>query len=150
MTTAHPAGRGRAVAPHGDPALWLLHAAGLTSIGVAAWECSGTPDVERQVDWLALAVAGALLAVVGGLAQVLRGRRRIVVRRTDLARRIGSHVAEVAADPGSTAPGQFLATAGMRHYHHPDCLLVRGKDAPAAPIAQHLDATRTACAVCRP
>jgi hypothetical protein len=126
--------------------------AGLT-IGWAG--AGGEATLDDQRGWLALAIGSLIL---GGLAMVgwlLVGLQRIAALRApvveEIRRRKASTVtAPAAVEVACDLPAGFGVAIGMRHYHRADCILLAGKSATFAAVAEHTAAGRLPCGVCGP
>jgi hypothetical protein len=135
---------------------------------VVAWYiCSGDASFNRQIGPLDAAVGGAVLAGLGNVMWLMRGRRAIGERRRALLPdpveaaiapvRVGPSAGEVAtgawADDGGPAardPELFVAGQGLVRFHRAECALAVGRSWEPASRQQHEDVGRLPCGVCRP
>ena len=121
----------------------LLVAAAIT-IGLSWFFAAGRSDAGDQLVFVSLALAGALLGISATAGLVLRGRRRVGVRRRLL-------LGTAPAAPADTPRSEDLVAGPDAHwFHRADCLLVEGRRWPAAPLSSHLGVGREACRACRP
>jgi hypothetical protein len=148
----------------------LAQAAGGIAIVVAWYIGSGDVSFNHQIGPLDVAVAGAVVAGLGNVMWLLRGRRAVGARRRALLpdpvvaaiatgtgtgsvgdRRLVSSSAG-AADAGTAAPGPdlFVAGEGLVRFHRPECALAVGRSWELASRQQHEDVGRLPCGVCRP
>jgi hypothetical protein len=147
-------------------------AVGLGSIVVAvAWYiCAGEVSFSSQVGPTDAAVAGLLVAGIGNVGWLLKGRRALGERRSALLPDVrvldtvdqgarGSHrpSEEVAqTDPRGLdlALGDMelcVGGEGMERFHRPECALTTGRhDWKAMSRGEHEAAGRSPCGVCRP
>lgn len=146
----------------GAVALWhsttLWTAGGLVTIGAAATivafaEASATIRVDRQVDWVALGVAGASTVCLAMVLWVLAGRRAIAARVEALASIQPPErgpVERTVVETQTRGVDGLVATDNMIRYHRPFCPLVAGKTARPATRAAHEAAGRRPCGMCEP
>jgi hypothetical protein len=148
------------------PALWrsqdLLRwgvTVGLGGIVVAvAWYlCAGDVSFSRQIGPTDAAVAGLLVAGVGNVGWLLRGRRLVGERRRallpDAAPRAAEHAVVRRIDEGHGGDVGALCVAGdeLERFHRPDCPLAVGRDEwRTMTRTEHGAAGRRPCGVCRP
>ena len=137
---------------------WTL---AVCAVGFAWFATSDEAVLDDQVRWVAVAVAGMMVAGAVSGAWLLAGRRAVGLRaRQALPLPDEGEIAEVIdlrakvlADGASTTGADTVvpvAASGMRYFHRPECLLARGKPVDAAEAAEHIRAGRIACQVCRP
>jgi hypothetical protein len=109
---------------------------------IAWWLVHREASFDHQVRWVALGVAGFIVAAYGDVSWLLRARGMILDRRRTLL-----------PDPTiASAPISLVTTvvAGpdLGLFHRPDCALARGKGWPA--LARTEVAGRRPCGVCEP
>ena len=124
--------------------------AGAVVCGVAWIGASGHAELSDQTGWVAVGVAGFLLAVAGQAQWLLRGRRAVNTQ----AARVMTGVAAVTPAGGRPAPAvaaeRLVAAEGLRHFHRPDCPIAAGHGWVPVSRSAHEAARRTACGICRP
>ncbi|MCU1691852.1 MAG: hypothetical protein JWM64_943 [Frankiales bacterium] len=129
--------------------LCLAQALAAVVLAVAAFGSSHSSSLSTQLNWIVLAIAGLAIALAPNLSWLLVGRRRIGLRRAQLAVDVDARFAPRA----TTAPDEesrLVTALNMSHYHRSGCQLVRGKATHAADLPSHLSAALTPCGVCRP
>ncbi|MGQ0466719.1 MAG: hypothetical protein ACT4QG_15510 [Sporichthyaceae bacterium] len=103
---------------------------------------------DDQEPGITLAVLGTALSVLAGGFLVLAGRRVIVRRRVEVLGLVPAATAKVVST-GAVSP--FLVGGeGLTRYHRTDCPLAAGRDWPQADAAEHQQAGRQPCGVCKP
>jgi hypothetical protein len=122
---------------------------GLLLLAAGYWGVSGTRVFSDQVSSARLAAIGVLLAQVGVVRSVIRGRRALAERRRACLPDVSS-VAGAAPATTAIAAGALVAAPDMTRYHDPGCPFVAGKPVTAVSAAEHERAGRRACGVCRP
>lgn len=145
-----------AALPGGRTTAWavrLLRLGGAAAVAIAWLQSSATVEVDRQVDWAAVGIAG--VAAIG-LASVLA----FVAARQALAMRLHRLVSVVEAMPTATEPDVQpahvvtpelpVAAPNMARYHRSSCPLARSKPVRADKHADHEAAGRRPCGVCEP
>jgi hypothetical protein len=153
-------------APAPRPMLWrpedLLRwgvVVGLGGIVVAvSWYiCAGDVSFSQQIGPTDAALAGLLLAGIGNVGWLLRGRRILGERRRALLPDVPARASDVGAvrqvdvRHGDEAGTLFVAGDGMERFHRSDCLLASGRhDWTTMTRAEHEVAGRRPCGVCRP
>ena len=149
-----PGRGGRAPWDRGD----LVRVIAIVAIGAVvcavAWTgASGHAELKDQKGWVAVGVAGFLVAVAGQSRWLRQGRRAVAAH----AARVMGDVAALTPDssprgtPRAVSPEQHLvATDGMRHFHRPDCPIAAGRGWAPLPRRAHEAAGRTPCGICRP
>jgi len=148
-----PAGR-RAPWDTGD----LVRLIAVVAVGgvvcTVAWTgASGHAELRDQTGWVAVGVAGFLVAVAGQGLWLLRGRRALSAHAAAVMVEAAALTPAGAgsARPMAVAPAQRLVAAdGLRHFHHPDCPIAAGRSWSALPRRAHEAAGRTACGICQP
>ena len=173
LTTGRAASRTRSAddrsfAAPVHPSLWQADSLlrwGVTSgvggivIAVAWYVAAGEASFSQQVGPIDAALAGLLIAGVGNLAWLLRGRRALGERRrlllpdivpaATVTKVVGEHEAALASEAGGDQT--FVAGEGMERYHRPGCALATGRDDwTAMTRAAHETVGRRPCGVCRP
>lgn len=136
-----------------DEALrWLATTSLAAVICAVAWYlASGKDNLEDQVSYVNLAVAGLVLGCCGHTIWFVRGRRRISLRRTQLfAGPLASSSASLVTDRPGTQDVQFVSGQGLRRYHRRDCALAASRNWRAADRAVHEAGGRLPCGVCKP
>jgi hypothetical protein len=114
-----------------------------------AWEgASLTTDVDRQIPWLALALAGSALACGTSLWCVTRQYVALNLRLAEVTGRQFEAVSGPAE--AAAADGNLVASAVMVRFHRPSCPLTTGKAVTAVSRATHLSSGREPCGMCRP
>jgi hypothetical protein len=152
-------------APASRPMLWraedLLRwglTVGLGGIVVAVswYVCAGDVSFSRQIGPTDAAVAGLLLAGIGNVGWLLRGRRIVGERRRTLLPDVPARLDEVRVRRvdvlhGEEAWALYVAGDGMERFHCRDCMLASGRtDWKTMTRAEHEAAGRRPCGVCRP
>jgi hypothetical protein len=143
---------------------------------VASWYvCAGDASFYRQIGPLDAASAGLILAGLGNVMWLLRGRRNVGERRRALLPDVAAlittegdsgeldelgerrRVSDVAPEGGAATAAAptaehvfFVAGDGLARYHRPDCTLASGRTWSGATRADHEAAGRQPCGVCRP
>lgn len=103
---------------------------------------------DQQETGIILAVLGAVLSVAGGAFFLLTGRRAVTQRRVAVLGLVPAVTAKtIAASSVSTV---LVAGDGLAKYHRTDCPMAAGRDWPTADAAEHEQAGRKPCGVCRP
>ena len=128
-------------------------------LAVSWYVCAGDVSFSQQIGPTDAAVAGLLLAGIGNVGWLLRGRRILGERRRallpDVPARIGVgtvrpvrvHHEEEEEEAGAL----YVAGDGMERFHRPDCLLASGRpDWTPETRTEHEVAGRRPCGVCRP
>jgi hypothetical protein len=106
---------------------YVCAAAGLLVICMAWLGASSSVNVDSQVRWADLGVAGLIVLGTGNILWLLTGRRAVGKLRRDVIATLGrlEEAADVPAAP--VTDGVLVSGAGMSLYHRPDCLFVAGK-----------------------
>jgi hypothetical protein len=147
---------------------------GALVVAVAWYICAGDVSFSQQIGPTDVAVLGLLLAGLGNVRWLLRGRRALGERRCSLLPDVpvaeeslaepvlaASVVDPPDIDPTVTDPygtevavtdsALYLGGAGMERYHQSDCFLATGRpDFVALTRGEHEQAGRLPCGVCRP
>jgi hypothetical protein len=137
----------------------LVLAAGGIIIAVSWYVCSGDASFNHQIGPLDAAVSGMLLAGLGNLMWLMRGRRVVGERRRALLpdpemvaiEPVGTvrKVSDLSAQ-SNDAKKLFLAGEGLVHFHRPECALASDRSWSGATRAEHEEHGRQPCGVCRP
>jgi len=137
-------------------ALKLLVAVGAAAIIVAWAGTSNTVEVSDQVDWAPLGLAGVTLIALGLLGSVLIARRAVLLRLAHLAPLVAEPTAPLPVDKAGSllraggVDDVLLAAPRMARYHRAGCPLTSGKTVEPGGRAEHEQAGRRPCGVCRP
>jgi hypothetical protein len=131
----------------------VLGGAGLAGLVVAWYGGSDQADWPDALPWASLGAVATTVAMLGLVAWLVSGFRRVRRLRREVlpalhahvgARRVAQTVAPTAGSAG------FVTAAGMTRFHRPGCPLVARK--PARPLA--VDEFRACglvpCGVCAP
>lgn len=116
---------------------------------------------DDQILWLNVSFAGVVLAI--GVNGFFLARGRQTVRSAMPVALAGVHRSGAqfgsVGSPNGTGPvqsagasrsGRFVAVAGLKRYHRPDCALVSGKAVEEALADSFAGAGRVPCEVCEP
>ena len=120
------------------------------------WSVAGKAVYDKQVVGLDVAVAGLILAQVGGIYFLMQGRRSVGLRRVallgdpaeDLPGTAGAPAPVVAVQPADDA--ELVAGAGRDRYHLSGCALAAARGYAVATREEHVAAGRRPCGVCQP
>ncbi len=139
---------------------WVLGlGAGGIVIVVSWYVCSGDATFSRQIGPVDAAVGGLVLAGLGNVMWLLRGRRALGERRRALLPDIADFIeatersaeAEVPAAGSAASEGDlFVGGEGMVRFHRPDCILAVGRSWAVSTRQVHEEAGRLPCGVCDP
>jgi len=143
---------GRAPWSTGDLVGVVAVVAAGAAVCAGAWTgASGHADFRDQKGWLALGVAGFLLAVAGQSWWLHRGRRSVAAHAALLMAEAAA-LAPVASGPAvpASAAERLVAADGMRRFHRPECPIAAGRGWSPIPRPVHEAAGRTPCGICRP
>ena len=149
-----PAG-GRAPWDTGD----LVRLIAVVAVGgvvcAVAWTgASGHAELRDQTGWVAVGVAGFLVAVAGQGLWLLRGRRALSAHAAavmvEAAALTPAGAGSGSARPMAAAAEWLVAADGLRHFHRPDCPIAARRHWSPLPRRAHEAAGRTACGICRP
>ena len=121
-----------------------LLAVGAVIIALSWFFAAGRPDAGDQLVFVSLSLVGALLGMSATAGLLLRGRR-LVGARTGLLLGTGP-----AGPTDTVLSAEIVAGPDAKWFHRSDCLLVEGRQWPAAPLSAHLAAGRKACPACKP
>ena len=121
------------------------------AVAVAWVGASASVDVEEQVPWGMVGVAGTGLICLTSALWLAAARLAVVRRRLRVTRLLASRVPQPAPVlvEGSRAD-VVVAAPAMTHFHRDGCRLVTGKDVRRATREVHERDGRTPCGVCRP
>jgi hypothetical protein len=148
-----------AAQPGGRALSWALKvsvAAGAAAIVVAWAGASGTVEVSEQIDWAPLGLGGVTLMALGLLGSVLVARRAVLLRLARLTPFVAESTEPLQADRGAShgqaggADDVLVGAVRMARYHRAGCPLASGKTVEPAARAEHEQAGRRPCGVCRP
>jgi hypothetical protein len=114
------------------------------------WQAAGTPVLTHQLPWVSGALGALLFAAAMHAGWLLRGRRRIGLRRAALLHDDAGAGAAVTETVVPFAAFELVAAAGLRRYHRAGCPLARGAAFTTAERPVHESAGRLPCGVCRP
>ena len=129
--------------------LIVIVAIGAVLCAVAWTGASGHAEFKDQKGWVAVGVAGFLVAVAGQSLWLKQGRRAVAAHAAQLMGQAAA-LAPAASGPAAVTAGsdRLVAADGMRHFHRPDCPIAAGRG--WAPVARrvHESAGRTPCGIC--
>jgi hypothetical protein len=131
----------------------LVAAGGTAMCAVAWWIASGDEPFRRQLTMVGISGIGVVLNLIAATAWVGRGRAVVRERMSELVR---SGVGELTANRPlvlrsvDLTVSEPVGAAGLRRYHRPDCTMAAGQGWRPAPRAEHEEAGRRPCGVCRP
>ena len=127
------------------------NAIGLALITIGVYAVAGADSVGAQLRWLNISAAGLVLAGASNGLWLLRCRDVLAEAGLGILIPEGAQaiVASRVGASGADSP-QFVAGAGMSHYHRADCPLAMDKAVVAASRGMHEGARRKACEVCEP
>jgi hypothetical protein len=121
---------------------------------VVAWiGAAASADVEEQVPWGVVGVAGTGLICLTSAVWLGAARLAVVRRRLRVTRLLATRVPQPAVPMGLVEGSRadvVVAAPAMTHFHRDGCRLVAGKDVRRATRAAHERDGRTPCGVCRP
>ena len=132
----------------------ITTAVGLALVAVSWLGAADASQLDTQVRWLNLGVAGVILLGAGNALRLLRGRRaagrlrRTVLGSPELARRLVARSERI--DRTAAEVAMPVAVTGMTRYHRPDCPLVADRPVRAARVSTQVKQGRRPCGVCRP
>lgn len=117
-----------------------------------AWNGTSTRSrLEDQTAWIALGVAGLLVAAAAQFVWVVRGRRAVAGYGAQVQASVASLVQDRIAAPSSSGSGAgFVAAEGMAHFHRSECPIAAGRPWLPEPRRAHEAAGRTPCGICAP
>jgi hypothetical protein len=127
--------------------------------GLAWYWGSGVSTLQGQQGPLELTVFGLVLISYGHVVWLLRARRSVGERQTQLLALWISHddsEATLTVDdivPAVVRAGEAEALVGgydVLHFHRATCQMARGRSWEAMGQAEHERAGRVACPICRP
>jgi hypothetical protein len=134
----------------GQSVVYLVQAAAFCLLAGSWWAISDTGTLERQVNLLLPAVAALCVCLTACLGWVFVGRRRIALRRAQLAVQVAARFPGPSTASDGARRAVLVAADSMTRYHRPGCQLVRGKDVRPDTRPAHEQAARRACGLCRP
>jgi hypothetical protein len=127
----------------------VFNAVGLGLIVSGWYRGGGTGDVPTQLAWLNVALAGVVIAGIGDMLWLLRGRREVILARSMfLPYRDDRRRSEPVTTNGHEAP--LVSGPRMTLYHRSDCILMQGKEPHMASRVRHESAGLGRCEVCEP
>lgn len=135
--------------PAGQPAVYVVQVVAFVLLAAAWWGTSGTGVLERQVDWLLVAIVALGVSLASCLGWLYVGRRRIALRRARLGAQVRAKF-DAQPVPADAVRAELVAAESMTRYHRAGCQLAREKDARPSSREAHVYAGRTPCGVCRP
>ena len=133
------------------PLAILAGVGGVVAMLVAWAEVSASAHVDRQVQWSALSLIGAVLVCAGAGLAATSGERVFLLHLHRLAATVAGSDAPVAATAAAGVPGDgdtLVAAPTMSRYHLAGCQLTAGKAVVADSRTAHERAGRRACGVC--
>lgn len=131
------------------PLAVLAGAGGGVAMLVGWLKVSATAHIDRQVQWSAVSVLGAVLVCVAAGLAATSGERVFLLHLHRLASAIEGDGPQPA--PSSLAEAEsdrLVAAPAMSRFHRADCPLAAGKPVAADTRAAHERAGRRACGVC--
>lgn len=135
---------------------WAV-AVGLGGVVVAVswYVCAGEVSFSQQVGPTDVAVAGLVVAGIGNVGWLLKGRRALGERRRALVADVPladrTQVDVVSVVPRPADVDLYVGGDGMERFHRPECVLTSGRrDWKSMSRAEHQAAGREPCGVCRP
>ena len=132
-----------------DVTRWLaLGAVGIGAWITGTWLASGDASLSDQIGPADVAVLGLVVFGAANVGWLMRGRRAVGTRmRTQMARlNVGDVVSLADLDVESSS--EFVAVAGLVHFHRPDCHMVRGRTVEQASQSWFVETGRRSCGVC--
>ncbi|MGH9282517.1 MAG: hypothetical protein ACRD0S_06220 [Acidimicrobiales bacterium] len=139
------------VARRSVSAMAAMVAAGGALMFFAWYQATGTVEVDDQVSWSGVGLAGALVVCLAALMGVRLVRRAVRVRVHDVSAELERRLAREAV-PAEERPrgtdAALVAAPNMRYYHRPDCALAAGKPVRPDSRAVHESAGLRRCQVC--
>jgi hypothetical protein len=129
----------------------VLAGAGLAGL-VVAW-CGGSDQADwpDALPWASLAAVATTVAMLGLVAWLVTGFRRVHRLRREvlpaLHAQVGTRGAAVAPAAGSAG---FVTAEGMTRFHQPGCPLVAGKPVRPLPVDGFGASGLVPCGVCAP
>lgn len=122
-------------------------------VAVSWWIVSGTGDLQKQMLWLRIGVAGVLLSGIANGVWLMRGRRLVGLARRVVLEAFEPVVSRPVASATTTSPTaarEFVAVPGTSRFHVGTCTLVRGKETVRGERSWHSAEGRSACEACCP
>lgn len=151
------ASRGHASSTHAlpwVPQLLVVYAVatviGLVLLIVGYAIVSNEVVYDDQEPGITLAVLGAVLSVAAGAFLLLAGRRVVTRRRVAVLGLVPVSIEAADLVSAAASSTSLVGGEGMTKYHRADCPLAAGRDWPDAEAAEHDQAGRQPCGVCRP
>lgn len=117
-----------------------------------AWNGTSTrSQLDDQTPWIALGVAGFLVAAGAQVVFLRQGRRTVVTHGVEVQASVMSLVQVRTAAPSEHGSATGLVAAeGMAHFHRPECPIAAGRPWQPEPQHVHEAAGRTPCGICVP
>ena len=117
-----------------------------------AWNATATRGrLEDQTGFVALGVAGFLVAAVAQVIWLLSGRRAVAAHSVQTQASVAALLQDPIAVPSLPGlSGALVGAEGMRHYHRPECPIAAGQPWPPELRRTHEAAGRTPCGICQP
>jgi hypothetical protein len=117
-----------------------------------AWNGTSTRiTLADQTPWIAVGVAGFLVAAAAQLVWLRQGRRAVAAYGAQVQASVATLIHDRVAAPAR--PGSavgLVAAEGMAHFHRPECPIAAGRPWPPEPRRVHEAAGRTPCGICAP
>ena len=117
-----------------------------------AWNGTSTrSQLDDQTPWIALGVAGFLVAAAAQMVFLLQSRRAVMAHSIEVQASVASLVQVRTAAP--SRPGLatgLVAAEGMARFHRPECPIAAGRPWQPEPRNVHEAAGRTPCGICSP
>jgi hypothetical protein len=139
---------------------WLVFVlAGAVCCGLAWYWGSGVATLQAQQGPLELTVSGLVLISYGHVVWLLRARRSVGERQSQLLALWLSHDGSeatltiddiVPAIVGSAGTDALVGSDDVLHFHRATCQMAHGRVWEPASRAEHERAGRIACPICRP
>jgi hypothetical protein len=120
--------------------------AGIVLAAVGWWGGSRQAAFAKQVAWINVGVLGFVVAAVGEVTWMRRGRATLRARRTELL----PDVSDAVESLGAAALTRVVAGPGLERFHRPDCPLAAGRRWRTYDRASAARGGRRPCGVCRP
>lgn len=130
-------------------ALAVRTAVGVLLVGAGWWGARDEVALDRQAPWIAVAVAGAIVAAASGALWLLSFRRSVVVRVLAVVEAVDG-LAEPETAAVSSAARVAVPGPAATLFHRPDCELVAGRPVDRADRPRWLAEGRLACEACDP
>ena len=123
-------------------------AAGAAMLGVGWYQASDRFQLDDQAPWLALAIAGLLVAAGGGVGWILVLRRR-VADQLALVRGTAATLVGTMPEPAPDVDGVVVLRSGSPTlFHRPGCPLTQGRPVRRTDQDAALASGRERCGAC--